>query len=300
MASSLDALHLMASKTAQLELAAACGLEVLPTWALTTGEDCNQIPEASFPICLRPSKAGAVAPWFKVFVAQTPSELTAFLGGLTHWEGTILAQPFKQLPNLLVHGVRAQSGEMLALEPFLVDRKFEGLALTTERTTCPPEILSACAKFAEAARLHGPFHFDLLYDPEEGRAFYLEINVRLGGTTANIFRLGFDEPALTLNSFGISTPERKPEERQTANRSTNMRCMLKYVCYLFSKKLAPLDYPFDGFWKNFFRSIKDMIFAKDSIFDLHDLRTSLAYYTQTPQSVMLNWGGKLGVRLRSF
>src|SRR5205823_1167962 len=156
------------------------------------------VPAEAYPLALRPDVPFDNAPDFKVRLARSPAELRDFLAGLPPHEHAVVAQPFLPWPNLLVHGARAETGELLALRAYLVYRKFEGLALSLRGVETPPHVAACCRDFADAAGLVGCFHFDLLYCPADGRTYYLEVNARLGGTTDKVARLGYDEAALTL------------------------------------------------------------------------------------------------------
>ncbi len=211
--SSKEALQGVQSKHDQLQLAERCGFSVLPTWQLSRQEDASGIDPAAYPVCLRPSAPSGVKPTFKVEVLQSPSELNAFLGRRTWGPEPLLVQPFLPLPTVVIHGVRSESGELLALEAFIAPMKFQGITLELRPLRLDENIARCCRKFANEAGITGPFHFELLYSAETGSFYYLEINARLGGTTDKVFRLGFDEPLLTLSGLwlpGAGPPLSRP------------------------------------------------------------------------------------------
>ena len=279
---SVESLELLASKKKQLDLARNVGFEVLPTWYLSGVDDCSAIPVRQFPVCLRPTDDRSVEPTFKVKVAHSLEELRDLLGELRFLETPVVAQPFMQLPNLVVHGVRSDAGEILAMQGFLVRRKFEGLALSFERVELPDDLDRHCRAFAHAADVTGCFHYDLLASKSEDRCYYLEINARLGGTTEKAFRLGFDEPALALAAFGLEGPTEPPPRRTHCTRTVNKRAVIKHIVYALRGRLSELDHPPVGPLKHLWLSCCEFLFVRDSVFDWSDLRGSLWFHLRMP------------------
>jgi hypothetical protein len=113
-----------------------------------------------------------VRPYFKALVLQRPSDLREFLDRIEEIQEPIIVQPFRDLPDLKVLGVRSESGEILAMRPYLAERKFKTVTLTLMRAEFPPGVEESCRKIADLADLTGGFAFDLLYDPAEHRACY--------------------------------------------------------------------------------------------------------------------------------
>ena len=188
----------------------------------------------------------------------------------------MIAQPLRILPNLVVHGARSESGEILALQPFLVPRKFEGVTLSIKRADFPPGVEKCCRDFIQAAGLTGCFHFELLLSPREDRAYYLEINARLGGTTDKVTRLGFDEPGLLLAAFGLLPMQTGTSFAALSGRTAvNKLKVLQHLEWALRGKLCDLDYPAVSRVGHVGRSLLDLIAAEDSLFDCRDLRGSL-------------------------
>ena len=225
-----------------------------------------------------PDHREAVKPEFKVVLARSPEDLRSFLQGIQSLERPVIAQPLRILPNLVVHGARSESGEILALQPFLVRRKFQMVSLSIRRADFPPGVEKCCRDFIQAAGLTGCFHFELLLSPLEDRAYYLEINTRFGGTTDKVTRLGFDEPGLSLAAFGLpmqtGTSFAAPRGRTAVNKAK----VLHHIVWALQGKLSELDYPAVSRVGHVGRSLLDLLAAEDSIFDCRDLRGSLCYY----------------------
>lgn len=276
--SSKETLQAIQSKHHQLPVARRCGFSVLPTWELFQKSDVCRIDPAGYPVCLRPSAPQEVRPQFKVEVLQSPSELKAFLEGRTWGPGPLLVQSFLPLPTAVIHGVRSELGELLALESFVATMKFEGITLELRPLPMDGNIAECCRNFVNQAGITGPFHFELLYSAETGAFHYLEINPRLGGTTDKVFRLGFDEPLLTLAAYGFDVAVR--QYRAQGGRSViNRRSVLKHMSWVVQGRLSPLDYPLVGPFRHLLLSLLRLLWAKDSIASARDLRGTWWLYS---------------------
>ncbi len=277
LSSTEQALRGVLSKHDQLQVARDCGFSVLPTWELFRQEDVCGIDPAAYPVCLRPSAPQGVNPTFKVEVLKTPSELNAFLAHRTWGPEPLLVQPFQSLPTAVIHGVRSESGEMLALEAFIAPMKFEGISLALRPLPLDEKIAHCCRQFANQAGITGPFHFDLLYCAQTSSYYYLEINVRLGGTTDKVFRLGFDEPLLTLSAYGFEVPLR-PYRARKGRPVINRRALVKHMLSVARGRLSPLDYPVSGPLPHLLLSLRSLLWARDSIASVRDLQGTWFFY----------------------
>ncbi len=170
--SSKEALLGVLWKHDQLPVARRSGFRVLPTWQLSRQEDACSIDPAAYPVCVRPSAPQGVNPTFKVEVLKTPSELVAFLARRKWGPEPLLVQPFLVLPSAVIHGVRSESGELLALEGFIAPMKFEGISLELRPLRLDDHVADRCRKFVDEAGITGPFHFDLLYSARDRRFLF--------------------------------------------------------------------------------------------------------------------------------
>jgi predicted ATP-grasp superfamily ATP-dependent carboligase len=277
LSSSRQALEMLLSKDDQLLVAERCGFNLLPTWKLSQQEDVGTLDPAVYPVCLRPSVPLEVNPTFKVGVMRSPAELRAFLALRTWGPDPLLVQPFLPLPTVVIHGVRSEAGEMIALEAFIASTKFEGVTLELRPFPMDAKLALCCRKFAEEARITGPFHFELLYSADTGVFYYLEINVRLGGTTDKVFRLGFDEPLLTLAAYGFDV-EVRPYQAQAGRAAVNRRAVLKHMYSVAKGHLSPLDYPVGGKLRHFGLSLRSLLWTADSIASRRDLTGTWFFY----------------------
>jgi predicted ATP-grasp superfamily ATP-dependent carboligase len=285
--SSKEALQGLQSKHDQLAVAERCGFSVLPTWQLFRQQDAGGIDPSAYPVCLRPSAPSGVKPTFKVEVLQSPSALNAFLGRRTWGPEPLLVQPFLPFPSVVIHGVRSESGELLALEAFIAPMKSQGISLELRPFCMDENIALCCRKFANEAGITGPFHFDLLYSAETGSFYYLEINVRLGGTTDKVFRLGFDEPLLTMLAYGFQVPVR-PYRAPGDRAVTNRKSVLKHMVSVARGRHSPVDYPVAGRVSHLLLSLRALLWNKDSIACRRDLRGTWLYYNGGPKPTQVH------------
>ncbi len=273
-------LRRLQSKKDQIELARRAGFQVLPTWFLLSPTDSATIPLDQYPVCLRPAIPSEVAPTFKARVLYSPDALRAALQGLTRINGPIIAQPFLRLPDLKVHGARAETGRILAMRPFLVERKFEGVTLTLSPASFPPGLEDACCKFAELAGITGGFHFDLLFDPTSNKVYFLEINVRMGGITDKAKAFGYNQPALIIDCFGLGKGSWNPLTPTGRRRVVTKRSILKHMLVVATGRHSELDYPQVSRLQHFLLSCRDLLIARDSVFDWNDVTGTVWYNLQ--------------------
>jgi hypothetical protein len=272
-----DSLHALLSKRHQASLANDAGLTVLPTHVLTHHDDADSIPASDYPLALRPDRPGDVEPAFKVRFVASRDQLQQVIRDCTRIASPILAQPFQRLPNLVIHGVRSIAGDVIASRCYRVPRKFEGVTLTLEPMPFPEGLETACATFARLAEITGCYHLEFLHSGQENLAHFLEVNVRMGGTTDKVVRTGFDEPCLLLQAYGIATMPTS-RARHVPRRVANKRALLKHIVHAAKGSLTALDYPDVNRWRHIAYSCRDLMVAKDSIFDWRDVSGSLRFH----------------------
>ncbi len=260
----------VASKIRQIEIANAAGFDVLPTTYISQVIDAGKISDDNFPVCLRPSNPATVSPSFKAKVFQRRADLEAFLSTIEEFRSPVIAQPFFSCPDLKVHGSRSEDGRILAMEPFFVERKFEGVTLTLKRGTFPPGVRKYCEEFAHLAGLTGGFHFDLLFFPERDQAYFLEVNARMGGITDKAMAFGYNQPRFILQAYGHSVSA-EPTPATSLKRVVTKRAVLKHLIQAAAGRLTPLDYPAAGRIRHVALSLRDLLFARDSVFDRRDM-----------------------------
>jgi hypothetical protein len=274
-----ECLERLASKERQVELASASGLAVLPTYIIRGDADVAVIAVGDYPVCVRPLSAGAVTPPFKVLAASSRHELSSLVRRLSIRDG-LIAQPLRALPNVIVHCTSDEGGELKSAAAFLADRKFEGLALRIRRMPLPPSLRDRVALFSRMASLAGCYHFDFLYSAETGEFYFLEVNPRFGGTTDKVIWLGVNEPANCLAAYGIATP--RPARMFACSRETvvNKRATAKHLLTALRSQPEPWDYPQESRVRAVYHSLADLVAARDSICDWHDIRGTLAFHLQ--------------------
>jgi len=139
-----------------------------------------------------------------------------------------------------------------------------------------------------------------LINKADSSAYFLELNNRLGGTTAKVYACGYDEPLLALQAYGAlptspatgnqqqasgnhqpSTINKQPATRnkQLKNKTVSSKqFLLKYFYYTIKGRLTPLDYPSEPKWKRILKTIYGILRYKDDVFTLRDLKGSMALY----------------------
>ncbi len=266
------------SKKNQVEYAKKAGLSVLPSYLITqSSESLNDIPQQNFPLCLRPAAPGNVVPVFKVHMVNSLDELKSFILKFKKINGFILAQPFLNLPNLVIHGSRKNNGTTIGMQGFIVDRKFEGLTLTIKPFNLTEDLREKCIKFTEFMEIFGPYHFEFLFDEKNHKEWFLELNNRLGGTTAKVFALGYDEPGYMLQSFGYDVHISKKLTNQTAS---SKMALFKYLYNTLAGRITPLDYPaYEIKLKRIIATLTALFLNKDDIFSLKDVKGAVYFYT---------------------
>ena len=297
------------SKQKQIEIARIIGFNVLPTYLIDKNlETVDHIPKNHFPLCLRPDDPAGVTPVFKAHLVYSQKELIEYVESMEKMDGPIVAQPFMHLPNLVVHGARTVNGDSIGVQGFLVERKFEGVTLTIRPIQLEKDVLDRCVAFTDYFNIAGNYHFEFLVDKKDGSAYFLELNNRLGGTTAKVFALGYDEPLLVLQSYGVlpTSPETSDQKPATRNHQpssivqrlktsieqpativhrplTNVtvsskQALLKYFYYTIKGRLTPLDYPSEANLIRLAKTIYGFIRYRDDVFMLRDLKGSMALY----------------------
>jgi hypothetical protein len=264
------------SKTNQLNAAKKVGFDALPTYQIDkTPGSAERIHPAHFPVCLRPDRPNTVFPGFKVRIVESLEELRRFVNALQKVETPILAQPFADLPNLVVHGARTVCGKILGVHAFLVDRKFRGVTLTLRPYSIDTSLQDKCAAFADYFKITGSFHFEFLLDPKSGKALFLELNARLGGTTAKVFACGYDEPLLAISAYGIGQFH---PVRLSDHVVAGKHALVKFALCAVKGRLSMLDYPNESMIKRLIRCIYGLVVFRDEVLSLSDIKGTIAFY----------------------
>ncbi len=276
MFSGSSATRAILSKGRQIEAAKRVGMSLLPTWEVMDASfDVTKMGDVVFPLCLRPAEPGGVQPPFKVEIVDSFKGLEAFIKRIEKFNSPVLVQPFTNVPNLVVHGVRGPDGQCWGVEGFLVERKFEGVTLTIRPFQIKDELRQQCMAFVEDFGVIGPYHFEFLYDPATQTPWFLELNSRLGGTTAKVMACGYDEPAWALKAFGY---EVDPGRTLNGVTASSKKAIGKFLLGAIKGKLTPLDYPDEPRWKRIFMAFYGLIVWRDDVFSLDDLPATLSLY----------------------
>ena len=267
----------LSSKRRQTEVASEVGFDVLPTYYLDKCSDThnNVLPE-HFPLALRPATERGTRPFFKIRVVFSVEDLRSFLESLQKVDDEIIAQPFLDAPNTIVHATRTAAGATFGLQAFTVPRKFQGISLALQPTTVPEELCRRVTEFADSCNIVGSFHVDFIHAEMSSRHYFLEANCRLGGTTAKVAKTGYDEPAMFLHAFtDARAPSFSPARSATV---VSRHALLKYVMCNLVRQSDPWDYPSVSAAGAVAYAFSALFRTHDDVWDGHDLRGSLALY----------------------
>jgi hypothetical protein len=264
------------SKQKQLEVAQNVGFDILPTYLIDRRrETIESVPEMDFPLCLRPDNPDAVRPAFKVQLVDSRNELIRYVSQLEKLDKPLLGQRFADLPNLVVHGARTTSGNAIGLQAFIVENKFQGVSLTIRSVDLEEPLRRHCIKFVDAFGLTGNYHFEFLWDRPRDKVYFLEINGRLGGTTAKVLALGYDEPILALESYGVC--ESRPQAIRNSIVSSK-HALMKHAIYAMKGRLTRMDFPISSNSAKFLKSLYGLFRYKDEILTVSDIKGTMAFY----------------------
>jgi hypothetical protein len=278
MVPSTRCLEVAESKKTQIQLARDAGFNTLPTYFIRAASDIADIDSGDYPLCLRPTTLEAATPAFKARMVQNPQALTEFVSEMLISGDGLIAQPFRALPNAVLHCTSNENGDLLNSKAFLVDRKFEGLSLRIRPMPLPQDMVSKVAAFSRAMGASGPYHFDFLYSSVTGDWYYLEVNVRFGGTTDKVIWFGVDEAANCFLAYGLDVPH-PPRNFSTRRKAVvNKRAILKHIVTMLRHRPDPLDYPVESRFRAAVRSLGDLFLAKDSVIDFRDIKGTIAFY----------------------
>lgn len=269
-----EMLQRVLDKVIQIEVARRVGLDVLPTFLFSAPDITPDISVEHFPLCLRPSVPDSAAPPFKVKNIESASDLKDFLGTLVIRQ-PLIGQPFRNLPNLVVHGARTAIGATVGIKGFIVERKFQGVTLTLRPFSLNDSFKAQCAAFAETMGLVGHYHLEFLHHPSDGRNHFLEINHRFGGTTAKVLACGYEEPQYALQVMGIDCPVHGEVEDVTVS---SIKALLKSALFALTGRLTEMDYPQESTARRIWSTLKCLVFCRDEVFAWDDVKGTLAFY----------------------
>lgn len=265
------------SKSWQARVAASVGFNVLPT-ATFAPADAEHLRWEEYPAILRPDRARAVKPLFKGMLCRTHAELISFCKSLQADSSDLVLQPYKLLPSLCVHAYRDSSGEMGGHVGFLAEFRLDGVSVGLVPHQLPRPLVAACRQFEETVGLAGAFHYDLLSSEETQSGWFLEVNPRLGGTTAKVLACGYDEPANLLAAFGLI--ELSPPGDARLATCISRIAATRFLRTLLCRQLSELDYPKSISVRSVIKLLMNLLTAKDEVLRLNDLTGTMALLSQ--------------------
>lgn len=256
-------------KDQQRRVAEESGFSTLPTQLLDAD---NENPPMPFPCVARPNEEGSRA-GFKARHVPSEQALKSLAGKCAT---TLVLQPFRDWPSMVIHGARSVGGQILALHAWFVPDKHRGLALTLRPCALPEHLAEATRQFADRVGITGPFHIDLLWNPETSEHAFMEMNGRLGGTTPAVTACGYPEGAMVPCCYSdqFEVPEYTIHDRWVANR----QALLRYAWDAIRGRLTPLDYPRRSRALALAFVAKAFMLTKDTVWDWRDVEGSVCLY----------------------
>jgi carbamoylphosphate synthase large subunit len=161
------------------------------------------------------------------------------------------------------------------MQAFLVERKFEGVTLTIRPTNLDRNLCEKCIAFTDEFGLTGSYHFEFLFDPGTRDTYFLEVNSRLGGTTAKAYACGYDEPLFALQAYGVRCNN---QTQLTYTTVSSKQALLKYMYYTLMNRLTLLDYPLESKLARMMRALWGLFVYRDDVFNVRDIPGSLTLY----------------------
>lgn len=273
-----EVLAFLEAKLPQIALAREVGMAVLPTWELREPGDAAAVPDDAFPLVLRPDTDVSARPGFKVERMEKRVDVHGLLDRLDAGF-RVVAQPYAHGPNLVVHGYRRYDGETGDQRAFLVDWKYEGVTQRLRPAPLDAELDLQCHAFAARAGIVGVYHFEFLARAG-GPPLFLEINGRLGGTTAKVRLLGYDEPIAQLRAYGVLPWDRSPG-RARGGSATNRVTLAKRMIGLARGGEGAMEYPRRGRLGVAAGLAGGMLGWRDEVASLAHWRTAADFYRET-------------------
>ncbi|MDP2006066.1 MAG: hypothetical protein Q8K45_10360 [Rubrivivax sp.] len=266
----------LASKWRQHGLARAAGLQTLAGWYLRPQEPVR-LPADAFPAVVRPDVARRTAPAFKVEVVQDSAALQRLVDGLGPVSEGVVVQPLVHGPNLLVHAWRSADGRCAGHVAFRVEVKHEGLSVVLRPVEADAALLEGCARMAQALALHGVFHFDFIEDPATGRAYFLDLNPRLGGSTGKALAAGYDEPLALLATLVPGGLPASAFVGAALRGAGGKHQALRALVSVLRGRSTAADYPCPARGRTVAALLRFLLSGRDEVLNLAGWRSALAF-----------------------
>lgn len=269
----------LSSKMEQLRLGQEAGFQTLPT-ALVDADCVDALaPTLRYPLALRPDDAN-IDNSFKAEYIADANALRHFIASRPPKSMAVVAQPFVRGPSLVVHGSRDLQGMPGTMHAYIGHLKHQGVTVSIEPFDLPRNVLAACESFAHAVDLHGVFHFDLMLEQTTGAIWFLEVNARLGGTTAKVCASGYDEPLAMLRAFGLVAPKVPASSKNPQRPAVNRIAAIKSTLASLRGNGSLIDYPYPDRSLQLRSSLRAMLTYRDEVLTPHNPKGTLAFLSQ--------------------
>ncbi|MDP4536363.1 hypothetical protein Q3O60_09190 [Alkalimonas collagenimarina] len=249
-------------KQLQNKLAEKNNLAVLPSWYVSPG---IKIPDdIHYPAVIRPISELSKAD-FKVEVIDSPQQLQRFSD-----KYPVVVQPLLTGRKLLIHCARNAENQTI-VSIYEVTASFQGLTLALRNMQNPPAVvITSCIDMLKDINFIGVCHFEIIEGKNEW--FFLDLNLRLGGTTNKVRFLDNHEGAQLLKAF-VNQPLETPPTHSKIE-ITNKLMVLKALYSIMFRRWTRIDYPIMPSGKLVIFLLKKIIFSRDEIFNFGNIRYS--------------------------
>ena len=267
---------LLRSKVVQDRLARHSGLHTLESWTLPAGGRADAVPAEAFPLAVRPDVARRALPPFKVEVVHDRRALQRLVDRQRPGSSALIAQPLVHGPNLLVHAWRSEDGRRAGHVAFKVDLKHRGLTVRMAPQALDPALADGCATMARSLGLCGVFHFEFIIDERSGRACFLDLNPRLGGTTGKALAAGYDEPLALLATLGAAGLPDSAFVAPTLRKAGGLHQALRAAFGALRGTSTDADFPWPDRGR-LWRALAGQWLVRDELLAAGGLRSLLAF-----------------------
>ncbi|MEM1145868.1 MAG: hypothetical protein AAGI88_25120, partial [Pseudomonadota bacterium] len=166
-------------------------------------------------------------------------------------------------------------GSNFAVWTYTVDASFAGLTLV--QTPCLSDrhdkLISHCRAMVETMGYVGVGHFEFV--KKNDSYFFLDLNMRFGGTTNKALACGHSEGGALAWSYNLAPlPSSKPIVRS----ATNKRTLLTACFSALANKWTEIDYPSGSAAVRFLKVLSFLFSTRDEIFAWGNLRLIAAFY----------------------
>lgn len=256
MYASLAVIEIAQSKKLQNGYAQQAGFHLLNThYSNEIGFDPEQY---KYPLVVRPVSEQNAAD-FKVEIVYKADELKTLAT-----KCDIVAQTFARGMKVVIHASRCSSGAISQFH-FSIPISYAGFTVRMDRCDLISQLVKPVETMLELIDYVGVCHFEVI--EEDGQFYFLDLNLRLGGTTGKVAKLGYNEffELLRINHIAaesITLWTASHHQRTVVSKIA----LIKAIVALFRGQWKQTDYPHLQGYKLFSCLLKNIIAGSDEIY----------------------------------